>query len=255
MSKTRVLIADDEANMRITLADILEDEGYEVATAASGERAVELGHDAPYDVILMDFRMTGIDGVEATRRLRQTQKAARVIFMSAYATDEVKRRAFEAGATAFLAKPLDLDSVLKLIGEARETAVLVVEADAGVAGRLSEAFKEHGYWVRAAHHAGDALELAAQIRFDVIFLDMQLPRMNGLDLYLAIRRISPYAVVIMMCAPEPALEAMAREAVRQTAYTIVHKPPDLAGMVGLLAQVTDQRVAGTLRKPGEDDDS
>ena len=252
MPKTRILIADDEANMRLTLADILEDEGYEVATASSGERAVELGHTDPYDVILMDFRMPGIDGLEATRRIRDKQKSARVIFMSAYATDEVKRQAFEAGATAFLAKPLDLDRVLTLIGEARETAVLVVDADAVAARALGEAIADNGYWVRTVNRAGEALELAAQIRFDVIFLDVELPRMSGLDLYLALRRLAPRAVVIMMCAPEPALEAVAREAVRHTAYTVMRKPPDPSGLAGLLEQVAVQRATGTLRKPGDD---
>lgn len=249
MHKSRVLIADDQENMRLTLADILEDEGYEVATAETGERAIEMFREHPYDVILMDVRMPGIDGVEAARRIRRSHREARVIFMSAYTTEALRHQALEEGAVAFLNKPLDIDGVLRLIGQARDMAVLVVEAEDAVARILENRLRAGGYWVTRAAAPADALDLAAQVRFDVVFIDVALPGMNGLDLYLALREVLPQAVVIMLCASNPELERLAREAVRRTAYTVVSLPPDPEQLEALLDRVVGQRLSGHLDKP------
>jgi PAS domain S-box-containing protein len=114
-----VLVVDDEKNMRTTLAEILRDEGYRVYTAETGEKAVRMCGRQDIDVVLMDVRMPGIDGVEAFRRIRQQRQGVRVIMMSAYSVDELEKVALAEGAVAFLRKPLQIDSVVKLIGEGR----------------------------------------------------------------------------------------------------------------------------------------
>ncbi len=114
---TRVLVVDDERNMRITLADILEDAGFDVSVADCGEKAVKMCGKRSFDAILMDVRMPGIDGVEAFRLIRRKDQAVRVIMMSAYSMQELQRLAMREGAIGFLKKPLDLDRVIELIGE------------------------------------------------------------------------------------------------------------------------------------------
>ena len=79
ISDRQVLIVDDEANMRKTLAEILRDEGYQVTTAASGEEAIRLCQTNRFEAVLMDVRMPGIDGVEAFRQIRRHQEGVRVI--------------------------------------------------------------------------------------------------------------------------------------------------------------------------------
>lgn len=117
MARAQILIVDDELGVRETLADLLEDDGYEVATAVSGEMAVEMCSEHRYDVILMDVRMPGIDGVEAFRRIRRHQPDVHVIIMTAYSTEELEQQALAEGALAFLHKPLGLSKVFELISE------------------------------------------------------------------------------------------------------------------------------------------
>ena len=245
----RILIVDDERNMRITLADILEDEGYEVDVAASGEEAVEKCLRQRYSIILLDVRMPGIDGVETFRQIRQHQKKVRIVLMSAYSVDDLKDAALKEGAIALLAKPLDVEQVVKLIGEVRDTSILVVENDEPTAQALYNELKQHGYWVTLSNSPDAALELAEQIRFDLIFIDAEQPAMNGLELYLAIRKLTPNAVAIMISGKDEGLEAIAQEAVRQTAYAVVQKPLDLEHVLGMLKRITSQRVSNHLRKP------
>lgn len=110
-----ILVVDDERNIRTTLADILRDEGYEVLTADCGEKAVRVCQKRPFDVILMDVRMPGMDGFEAFRIIRDRHRDVRVIIMSAYGMSAFRRVARDLGATAFVRKPLDVGHVLKLI--------------------------------------------------------------------------------------------------------------------------------------------
>jgi CheY-like chemotaxis protein len=131
-----ILIADDEPNMRLTLAAILRAEGYHVDTAENGLKAVEQCQQNSYDIVLMDIRMPGVDGVTAFRQLRTYQHNTRMIFMSAYGLDDLKQMALEEGAIAFLDKPLDLDKLIRLIQQAYEIAILVVAADETVSTLL-----------------------------------------------------------------------------------------------------------------------
>ncbi len=114
-----ILVVDDEKNIRITLADILLGEGYEVRMAETGEKAVKLCRKQAFDVILLDVRMPGMDGFEAFRLIRRERRTAYVIMMSAYSTQEFRRVALEEGAAAFLRKPLDIERLLQLIREVR----------------------------------------------------------------------------------------------------------------------------------------
>ena len=232
----RILIVDDEKNLRRTLADILRDEGYEVNTAATGEEALELCSKDDWDIVLLDVRMPGIDGVETFRRIRRHREGVRVILMSAYSVEGLKQAALDDGAIAFLDKPLDLEKVVGLIGEVKNTAILVVADDRHTANLLGAKLKGSGYRVTVTNSPHDALELVEQIRFDLIFLDVNLPAMNGLELYLAIKKITPSTVAIMIAGMEEEFERLAREAVLRNAYTIVRKPLDIDHILGLLRE-------------------
>ncbi len=245
----KVLIVDDEQNMRRTLNDILEGEGYDVTTAATGEEAIELCSENNYEIILMDVRMPGIDGVETFRQIRRHQEGVRVILMSAYSIDALREAALDDGAIAFLSKPLDLQQVIGLIGEVKDTAILVVEDDQETAELLGNNLREDGYRVTTTRSPHDALELVEQIRFDLIFLDSNLSTMNGLELYLAIKKITPSSTAIMISGADEEFEKIAKEAVRRNAYTIVRKPLDIDHILGLLERLTGKRVSGDQRKP------
>jgi two-component system, NtrC family, response regulator HydG len=248
----RILIADDEPNMRVTLSAILRAEGYQVDLAENGLSAVEKSQQNAYDVILMDVRMPGLDGVEAFRQMRMQQCTARVILMSAYGIDDLKQMALTEGAIAFLDKPLDIDKVIHLIQETYEVAILVVAADPTVASSLQQNLDTEHYRITIVDSADAALNLLAQIHFDIVFIDVHLPVMNGLEFYLALRKVTPTAIAIMIATMEAEAEALARSAVRQTAYTFIHKPINLDDLLELLDTLHRQQSSAALRKPAQD---
>jgi two-component system response regulator (stage 0 sporulation protein F) len=119
MSARHILVVDDETNMRETLADILLEEGFEVSTAETGEKAIKICRRQPFDTVLMDVRMPGIDGIEASRRIRRIHRDVKVIIMSAYSIDHLIEWSPTEGIVAFLRKPLDAAELLTLLGDPR----------------------------------------------------------------------------------------------------------------------------------------
>jgi len=250
-----LLIVDDEPSMRSTLSEILVNEGYRVHCAGSGEEALDLCRTVLPQIVLMDVRMPGIDGVETFRRIRRHQEGVGVILMSAYSTESLKEVALEEGAIAFLPKPLDLQKVVALVEEATETTILVVSEEPDSIQSVRDQLEQRGYRLTVVPSAHQALEVVEQIRFDLIFLDTQLSSMNGLELYLAIKKITPTSVAIMITGMEEEFEQVARAAVKRNAYTMVQKPLDIDHVLALLKRLTSQHASDCLHKPPLDDTS
>jgi len=116
----KVLVVDDEENIRLVLQTLLRKHDYEVQAAPSAERALELfGSFAP-DFVLADVRMPGMSGIALCEALRARGSEASVIVMSAYGSIELALEAIKAGAYDYLAKPFKQDEVLLVLAKAEE---------------------------------------------------------------------------------------------------------------------------------------
>jgi CheY-like chemotaxis protein len=115
--RPRILIVDDDAAITATFENILGGEGYEVATATDGDQAIDLAARRPFDVVLLDLVMPGIDGLDALRRLRGVAPRARIVILSAYIEPDREAEAFRLGAEAVLSKPPDLNKLLRFLAE------------------------------------------------------------------------------------------------------------------------------------------
>src|SRR3954453_1161335 len=93
-----ILIVDDEAAIRQSLRGVLEDEGYKVATAESGESCLDSVAHHAYDVVLLDIWLPGMDGLEALEKIREMEDAPEVIMISGHGTIETAVRATKLGA-------------------------------------------------------------------------------------------------------------------------------------------------------------
>ncbi|MEM7405812.1 MAG: response regulator [Pseudomonadota bacterium] len=249
---TRVLVADDDEGMRETLAEILTEEGHEVATASDAEEALALCRVNRFDVVLLDQRMPGRSGFEVLDDLRESSPATRIIMMSAYAVDELKRNALTRGVMAFVDKPLNLEMMLDLVRDAGRAAVLVITADVAT-DALVMLLRQRGYRVRSAATAQEGMRLAAQIAFRIVIIDCELSSSNGLETYLELKAILPSFDAIMLTRDSESDHAIAREAVRRTAYTYVDKPDAETRIPELLGQLVGQQASGSQRmKPNPD---
>jgi len=101
----RVVIAEDEALIRLDLAEMLGEEGYEVVgQAGDGERAIELAEELLPDLVVLDVKMPKLDGISAAQKIAE-QRIAPVVILTAFSQRELVERARDAGAMAYLVKP------------------------------------------------------------------------------------------------------------------------------------------------------
>src|SRR5258708_1236714 len=123
----RVLIADDEDGLRWVLEKGLRQAGYEVTAVRAGDEALRAFADAPFDLVFLDIRMPGTDGLTVLAKLRELAGDAHVIVMTAHGTMETAIQAMQRGAYDYLAKPFDLDEVLLLAERALAAGRLTQE--------------------------------------------------------------------------------------------------------------------------------
>ncbi len=122
-----ILIVDDEAGVRASLAGVLRDEGYTVDAVESGEACLEQVTRQAYDVILLDIWLPGIDGLATLERLRERRVEGPVIMISGHGTVETAMRATRLGAFDFIEKPLSIDKTVLAVRNAIRQRRLEVE--------------------------------------------------------------------------------------------------------------------------------
>jgi CheY-like chemotaxis protein len=118
------MVVDDEEDIREMMRVLLEEDGYCVLEAENGQQAVELAQSGSPDLILMDLSMPVLDGIAATRRLREITKPGElpIIAVTAYDTPEHRTNASAAGINEYLTKPIDFAELDKLLDRFLKTA-------------------------------------------------------------------------------------------------------------------------------------
>jgi len=212
--RLRLLVVDDNDTAREILRESLAGFGFDVMGARSGAEALELIEAAPGDGFalgLVDWKMPGMDGIETARRVRELSKKMRVpavIIVSAYDPDVIRERARDAGVRRVLAKPVTPSTLLETVMEALgiggrsagapapggETAarypgrsVLLVEDNPISRQVMRELLENEGMLVDEAHDGARAIEMLDGRSYDLVFMDVQMPVMDGLEATTRIR--------------------------------------------------------------------
>ncbi|MET7301943.1 MULTISPECIES: ANTAR domain-containing response regulator [Embleya] len=131
--RARVVIAEDEALIRLDLKEMLEEEGYHVVgEAGDGQRAVELVHECRPDLVILDVKMPILDGISAAEQIAQARLAP-VLMLTAFSQRELVERARDAGAMAYLVKPFTKGDLVPAIEMAvsRYTELAALEREVG----------------------------------------------------------------------------------------------------------------------------
>jgi len=113
----RILVIDDDENIRKVLATILEEEGYEVESVDTAKKAIEKTRRKFYNIALIDIRLPDMEGIELLTRMKDTTPKMRKIIITGYPTLQNAVEAVNRGADAYIMKPFDMEKVLEEIKE------------------------------------------------------------------------------------------------------------------------------------------
>ncbi|KMY51979.1 response regulator [Peribacillus loiseleuriae] len=113
----KVLIVDDQFGIRILLNEVLHKEGYDTFQAANGVQALDIVTNHSPDLVLLDMKIPGMDGIEILKRMKQLDADIRVIIMTAYGELDMIQEAKNLGAITHFAKPFDIDDIRKAVRE------------------------------------------------------------------------------------------------------------------------------------------
>lgn len=114
-SNARVLIIEDDEEMRSLLKDFFAEEGFETDSVGNGYDAFGTLTQKIFDVVITDIRMPGLTGLDILPRIKKIQPEAAIIVITAFGTEEFRRKAFERGANAYLEKPIHFQELRDLI--------------------------------------------------------------------------------------------------------------------------------------------
>jgi signal transduction histidine kinase len=211
MRGMKVLVVDDNATSRDILQEMLESFTFEVTVAASGAEAIteleSAGEDKSFELVVMDWKMPGMDGIEASKRIKHHKDLDRIppiILVTAYGREEVMQQAEEVGLEGFLLKPVNpsmlFDTIMQAFGEAvpessriaqrheqeaealkhiQGAHVLLVEDNEINQQVAKEILEGAGLNITLANNGQEAIDAIQKNEYDAVLMDVQMPVMDG----------------------------------------------------------------------------
>jgi len=180
----RIFIVDDDIDFAESIAEVLEDTGYEVEIAHSGEEALKKIKEQDFDLTFMDVKMPGMNGVECFLEARKMKPDAKFVMMSAYSVEELLNHAIQEGALGVLHKPFDMERMLTILKEnQRMPVVLVADDDPDFVSSIQDILTKNGYSTRVANTGQETVDTVLNNDIDVLLLDIRMPILNGLEVY------------------------------------------------------------------------
>ena len=123
----KVLLVDDEPHFVKLLAERLAGRGFNVETAGGGSEAIDKAKDEPFDAIVLDLLMPGMDGLQTLKQLKEMNPDLQVILLTGHGTIEQGVEAMKLGAMDFVEKPADFQELLEKIKKAKDKRMLLIE--------------------------------------------------------------------------------------------------------------------------------
>lgn len=238
---TRLLVVDDDLDTCANLADILSDLGYEVQTALDATTALRhLGKQA-FDVVLLDLKMPGMDGLQLYRELKRRSPSTVAILITGFADAETRQRADQVGVWRILPKPVDVPALLPLISEAAEQPLLlIVDDDHDFCSSLCDVLRERSFRVGIAGSAQEAVQQMDRQEFPIVLVDWQLPDVDGLTLLEQIRKQHPQVRTVLLTGHRHELSQRLEQSSVSGVDVFFYKPLEMDDFLATLQRWTSR---------------
>ena len=233
-----ILIVDDDLGMSESLFDILSETGLNVAVADDGYTAIDMISINNYDMVLMDIKMPGINGVEVLKKIKDLKPSLKALMMTAYTKDDLVKESFKYGAHGVIYKPLNIDKLLYYIKTLKKKNILlIVDDDSLWSETMGDILENENYNVVIKNSGEQAINYIKMSYVDIAIIDYKLPVMNGLEVFLKIKEINPKINGIMITAYRNEVENLVKFAFENGIHDCLYKPFEKEKILTLIAQI------------------
>ena len=237
----RALVVDDDMVMVKTLGDILRLKGWQVDAAYSGETAVAAATQQPFDVVLMDVKMPGLDGVDAFKAMKRIRPDIKVILMTAYAAPDRLSEAEREGVTKVLSKPVNVSELIALLDGNGGNPVVIVDDDKDFLRTLADVLRLRGYEVTSAGDVPHATQLVAAKRPMAVLLHLHLAEQNVRATVASVHAANPAAAIVVYSGRPDAADEVEQAIPPDWIYAYLQKPFPVHEVTGVLDRIRHGR--------------
>jgi len=257
--RIRLLLVDDEVDFLEAMTPALTRRGFRVRAAADGPAALQVLWTEPVDVVVLDVKMPGMNGVEVFHEIRRVAPGLPVILLTGHGSIPQAFETSRDGVADYLTKPCDADHLAEVVRRvlvarsagdehpapiADHIRLLLVDDDRDFTAALRPALERRGLDVTVAQSGTDAAGLPGRQGFDVAIVDLRMPDMDGLTLLAALKDADPALEVIVLTAHGTAESA--RRGLVDGAFDYLTKPQPVDVLV--------RRVLAAFRRRRERED-
>lgn len=239
----RILVVDDNIDYCEGIIDFLEMEGFDAIGVHDGFKAIEAVKKEVFDMILMDVRMPGMDGVETFQKLKAVSPETPTILMTAFAVESRIREALRNGVFGAFQKPVDNERLICSIKKSFPggAVILIADGDKELYSNLLDIFIEKGYRGVVIRNQETAIRTACEKKFDIIILDMKREDTNFLETYQKIRDFRPDVNIIIVADNKKETESFIDKILENDVCTFLEKPLDIDNLLEVVQKALVDR--------------
>ena len=265
VKKIKLLMVDDEKEFLETSARALGRRDFDIHLAYDGTTALQMMQQDQYDIVVLDVKMPGLDGVEVFRRMQETWPSVPVILLTGHGSINQAFQTSKEGVADYLTKPCDIDEltshiqdVLARVGKRPQPQnvstddikdfihVLLVDDEVELLESLKRILERRQMEIHTAQSGEKALQLLKDTFVDVVVLDVKMPGMDGLDVLQKIKEKFPTVEVILLTG-HPSVETAIR-GIKLGASEYFIKPAKEEALVNIIKRVYSTRQENIIKE-------
>jgi two-component system response regulator HydG len=244
----RLLLVDDERDFLHAVEPGLVRRGFDVTLAETGMRALDILTQKEFDVVILDVKMPGLDGVDTFREIKRMAPDLPVVLLTGHGNIQQAFETSREGVYEYLTKPCDVEEIARVVREAaergrlrrdvprnleKEIRLLLVDDDLDFVRSLTPALERRGIEVREAHDGESALEMMVDESFQVAVVDVVMQGMDGLTLLNRLNEADPLLEVIFLTGNPHVGDV--RRGLKEGAFDYLIKPQPVEALVDVIS--------------------
>jgi len=239
MKKLKILIVDDDQDFAESLGEVLDNKNHDITICFSPHQGLEIFSKQNFDIAFLDVKMPKMNGVELFLKMKSIQPCAKVVLMTGYSMQSLLDQARENNIFGIISKPLNMEVISDYLDKAKNSGiVLMVDDNDDFAHSIQEVLEGRNYCVEIAGTGEDAINILERKGFNLLLLDLRLPKMDGFQVIQELRSNGKFLPTIIISAYrnkyEEKLDAISID--KQIMY--MDKPVDVAKLIEQIEMIS-----------------